>query len=191
MGVPMGRLIYMLNVSLDGFVETADRSLDWATVDEELHSWFNEHMRALDASLYGRGLYETMAAYWPTAADDPDANDVEREYAVVWNATPRYVFSSTLESVAHNSRLVRGGDIGQALEQIRAEHSGILEVGGARLARAFIERGLVDEYWMVVHPVVIGAGTPYFPPGASPQSLELIETRTFASGVVVLAYRRT
>lgn len=187
----MGSLIYMLNVSLDGFVETPDRSLAWATVDEELHSWFNEHMRAVDASLYGRGLYETMAAHWPTAGADPDTNDVEREYAVVWNETPRYVFSTTLDTVAHNSQLVRGGDIGLALERIRAEHPGILEVGGARLAHAFVKRGLVDEYWMVVHPVVLGAGNPFFPPGGPPHALERFETRTFASGVVVLAYRRT
>lgn len=191
MVVPLGRLIYTLNVSLDGFVETPDRSLDWATVDDELHAWFNEHTATVDASLYGRGLYETMAAHWPTAGSDPKANDVEREYAEIWNRTPRYVFSTTLESVAHNSQLVRGGDIGLALERIRAEHPGILEVGGARLAHAFVKRGLVDEYRMVIHPVVLGAGNPYFPPGGPPHTLERFEARTFASGVVMLAYRRT
>jgi dihydrofolate reductase len=186
----MGKLIYMLNVSLDGHVETADRSLDWATVDDELHLWFNEHTAAIEASLYGRGLYETMAGYWPTALSDPEATGPMREYAAIWNRTPRYVFSTTLETVEHNSQLVRGGDIGEALERIRAERTGDLEVGGARLAHQFIARGLVDEYWMVVHPVVIGGGTPYFPPGGPPHRLELVQTRTFGSGVVLLAYRR-
>lgn len=186
----MGKLIYMLNVSLDGFVETPDHGLDWAAVDEELHSWFNQHTAAMDASLYGRGLYETMAAHWPTAESDPASGPVEREYAVIWNRTPRYVFSTTLETVEHNSQLIRGGDIGEALQRIRAEHSGDLEVGGARLAHQFVQRGLVDEFWIVVHPVVIGAGTPYWPAGGPPQALELIETRTFGSGVVLLAYRR-
>jgi dihydrofolate reductase len=187
----MGRLMYTLNVSLDGFVETQDRSLDWGVVDDELHTWFNDHTRQVDASLYGRGLYETMAAYWPTAASDPAATGPMREFAVTWAQTPRYVFSTTLEAVEHNSQLVRAGDIGEALDHIRAEHAGTLEVGGARLAHEFVKRGLVDEYWMVVHPVVLGAGTPYFPPGSPPQALELIETRTFASGVVLLAYRRS
>lgn len=187
----MDKLIYTLNVSLDGFVETTDRSLDWATVDDELHTWFNEHTATVDASLYGRGLYETMAAHWPTAGDDPDTSVVEREYAAIWNRTPRYVFSTTLETVAHNSQLVRGGDIGQALERIRAEQPGILEVGGARLAHEFVKRDLVDEYRMVIHPVVLGAGNPYFPPGGPHHALERFETRTFASGVVMLAYRRT
>ena len=187
----MGKLIYTLNVSLDGFVETRERGLEWGLVDDELHTWFNDHTRQVDASLYGRGLYQTMAAYWPTAESDPAATGPMREFAVIWAQTPRYVFSTTLKTVEHNSQLVRGGDIGRALERIREERTGDLEVGGARLAHEFVRRGLVDEYWMVVHPVVLGAGTPYFPPGGPLQALELIETRTFASGVVLLAYRRT
>jgi dihydrofolate reductase len=186
----MGKLIYMLNVSLDGFVEGPDHGLDWPVMDDELHSWFNERTAAVDASLYGRGLYETMSAYWPTAESDPAAGSVEREYAAIWNRTPRYVFSTTLETVEHNSQLIRGGDIGEALAKVRAEHTGDLEVGGARLAHQFVARDLVDEYWMVVHPVVIGAGTPYWPPGGPPHRLELMHTRTFGSGVVLLAYRR-
>jgi dihydrofolate reductase len=186
----VGKLIYMLNVSLDGFVETPDHGLEWSVVDEELHSWFNERTAAVDASLYGRGLYETMAAYWPTAESDLEAGPVEREYGAIWNRTPRYVFSKTLETVEHNSQLIRGGDIGEALDRIRAERPGDLEVGGARLAHQFVARDLVDEYWMVVHPVVIGAGTPYWPPGVSVGPLELVQTYRFSSGVVLLAHRR-
>lgn len=187
----MGRLIYTLNVSLDGFVETPEHGLEWASVDDELHTWFNERFRGIAASLYGRGLYETMAAYWPTADVDPAATETMREFAAIWARTPRIVFSSTLQGVKHNSRLVSGGDIAEELARVRAEHPGDLEVGGATLAHAFIRRGLVDEYQMVVHPVVIGAGTPYLPPLESPQPMRLIETRTFASGVVYLAYRPT
>src|SRR5258708_2672037 len=109
----MGSLIYLMNVSLDGFVETIDRGLEWTRMDEELHSWFNDQERAVDAELYGRRLYEVMNAYWPTAELDPSATEVELEFARVWNATPRIVFSTTLESVAGNHRLVRGGDVGE------------------------------------------------------------------------------
>ncbi len=93
----MGRLIYLLNTSLDGFVETPDHSLDWTTVDDELHSFFNEQERTTDASLYGRGMWETMSPYWPTAESDPAATETMKEYARFWAATPKIVFSSTLD----------------------------------------------------------------------------------------------
>jgi dihydrofolate reductase len=186
----MGKLIYTMNVSLDGFVETLDHGLDWSVVDDEVHSWFTDDLRGLDASLYGRRLYEVMAAHWPTAGSDPAANETTLEYARIWNALPRIVFSNSLESVDFNSRLVRG-DVGEELAKLRAEFDGDLEVGGPTLAAQFIKRGLVDEYRLVVHPVVLGAGTPFIPPLDRPIGLELIETRTFASGVHYLGYAAT
>jgi dihydrofolate reductase len=183
----LGRLVYTLNVSLDGYVETADRSLDWATVDDELHSWFNDHHRALDASLYGRRLYELMNAHWPNAHADPDATDVMLEYAQIWNATPKVVFSRSLDRVEGNARLARG-DIRDELGRLREEFPGVLEVGGATLAASFIREGLVDEFCMVVHPVAIGGGTPYWPADMPRATLRLIETIRFDSGVVALRY---
>jgi len=186
----MGRLIYLMNVSLDGFVETPDRSLTWTIVDEELHSWFNDRERETAASIYGRRLYEVMAAYWPTAADEPNATPVEREFAAIWNAKPKIVFSRSIGRVDWNSRLVQG-DVAQVLADLRAEFDGDLDVGGPTLAAQFIERGLVDVYRLVVHPVILGAGTPYFPRLERPAGLRLTETRTFASGVVELGYAAT
>ncbi len=184
----MGRLIYMLNVSLDGFVETSDRRLDWTVVDDELHAWFNDQTRTLDASLYGRRMYELMAAYWPFAELDPKATGPMRQFARIWNAMPKVVFSTSLSTVAWNSRLV-AGDVGTRLEEIKSEFHGDLDVGGATLASAFIRRGLVDEYRLVVHPVILGSGTPFFPALEAPIGLRLVETRTFNSGVVYLGYR--
>lgn len=183
----MGRLIYMLNVSVDGFVETPTHGLDWSSADDELHQWFADRMREIDASLYGRRLYELMSAYWPTAESDPTATESMREFGRAWLATPRIVFSSTLDHVEWNSRLARG-DIGDELERIRSEFDGDLEIAGATLASAFIRRGLVDAYGLMVHPVAIGAGTPFFPPLESPIPLKLTETQTFASGVTYLGY---
>jgi dihydrofolate reductase len=183
----MGKLIYMLNVSLDGFVETPDKSLDWATVDEELHSWFNDRAREVDASLYGRRMYELMAGYWPTADSDPNSSPVEVEFAQIWQDTPRIVFSKTLESADWNSRLVRGG-VEEETARLRKEFDGDLDVGGATLAASFIRAGLIDEYCLVVHPVVIGAGTPFFPEVEAPLRLKEIETHRFESGVVMLRY---
>jgi dihydrofolate reductase len=186
----MGKLIYLMNVSLDGYIETPDHRLDWTNVDDELHTWFNEQLRETDASLYGRRLYEVMAAYWPTAESDPSATPVMLDFARIWNPKPKVVFSRSLESVDWNSRLV-SGDVEEHLAKLRAEFAGDLEVGGPTLAAQFIQRGLVDEYRLVVHPVILGAGTPFFPDLERPQGLELTETRTFESGAIYLGYRRT
>lgn len=183
----MGKLIYSLNVSLDGFIETTDHSLEWANVDDEVHHWFNEQTRTLDASLYGRRMYELMAGYWPTGADDPDATDVMREFARLWNPLPKIVFSTSLDRVDHNARLVRG-DVGEVLAALRTEFDGDLDVSGADLAGQFVRRGLVDEFQLMVHPVVLGSGTPFWPMLDGPLRLRQTATRTFASGVVLLSY---
>ena len=185
----MGKLIYSLNVSLDGFVETPDHSLDWANVDEELHTWFNDQVREVDASLYGRRMYELMAGYWPTVGSDPEATDAELDFGRIWLETPKVVFSTTLPAVDFNSRLVRG-DVGDALARLRTEFQGDLDVGGPTLASQFVKAGLVDEYQLLVHPVVLGAGTPFFPQLDAPIDLRLAETRTFESGVTLLRYER-
>lgn len=183
----MGKVVFTMNVSLDGFVETADHNLDWSLVDDELHAWFNDHERAAGAFVYGRRLYEVMAAYWPTGESDPNGTDTTREYARIWNAKPKIVFSRTLDSVAWNSRLVRT-DVVDEIPKLKAEFEAELHVAGPTLAAPLIERGLVDEYQLLVHPVVIGGGTPYFPDLRSRLPLRLLDTRQFGSGVVYLGY---
>ncbi len=183
----MGKVIYEMNVSLDGYIETLDRSLDWTKVDEELHRWFNDQERETVVSLYGRRLYEVMAAYWPTAESDPTATDYELDFARIWNQKPKVVFSSTLATVEWNSRLARD-DISEELARLRTEFKGDMSVGGATLASEFIRRGLVDEYRLIVHPIILGAGTPFFPKLETPIDLRLTETRVFASGVIYLGY---
>ncbi|HET9879405.1 MAG TPA: dihydrofolate reductase family protein [Candidatus Limnocylindria bacterium] len=186
----MGKLIYSLNVSLDGYAATADGGLEWATVDEEIHGWFNDQTDALDGSIYGRRMYELMAGYWPTAEEDPAATDVERAFSRIWKATPKIVFSTSLGRVEHNARLVRG-DVGTVLDQVRREFDGDLDVGGPDLAGQFVRRDLVDEFRLVIHPVVLGAGLPFWPALDAPLRLRHIETRRFESGVVAITYART
>jgi dihydrofolate reductase len=183
----MGKLIYSLNVSLDGFAATQDGGLDWANVDEEVHSWFNDQARTLDASLYGRRMYELMADYWPRGEDDPAATDAMREFSRIWKPMPKIVFSSRLDRVEHAARLVRG-DVGTVLEELRSEFDGDLDVGGPDLAGQFVRRGLVDEYRLVIHPVVLGAGTPFWPELDAPLRVRLVEKRTSASGVELRSY---
>ena len=100
----MGKLIYSMSVSLDGFVESPSRSLDWMEIDEELHTFFNDQSRELSASLYGRRMYELMVGYWPTAEADPAATPAMLEFAGIWKRIPRIVFSTTLDQVDPTSR---------------------------------------------------------------------------------------
>lgn len=183
----MGKLIYTLNTSLDGFIEGPNHSLDWSTNDDELLGWFVQRARGLSASLYGRRLYEIMSAYWPTSEEDPAGNDTTREFGRQWLRIPKIVFSSSLTTVDWNSRLV-SGDVGEQLARLRTEIDGDYEVGGPNLAAQFIRRGLVDRFEVVVHPVILGAGTPYLPPLDARIRLRLTDTRTFASGVTYRGY---
>ena len=184
----MGRLIFSMSVSLDGFVDTPAHSLDWVRVDEELHREFNEESRSVGTSLYGRRMYELMTGYWPTADKDPDATPATLEFAKIWQAIPLVVFSRTLESVAHGARLVRENAVAE-VARLKAEADFDMDVGGPTLAGSLIAAGLVDEYRLYVHPVVLGAGTRFFPALDDRVELELLETRTFGSGVVRLSYR--
>jgi dihydrofolate reductase len=183
----MARLSYSMMTSLDGFIATPSGGLDWVTIDEELHAWSNEQERATVAAIYGRGMYETMAGYWPHAADDPDEPPVVHEYARIWAETPRVVFSRTLHEVAWNSRLATD-DLGTEIRRLKEELDGTISIGGARVAAEAIRLGLVDELWPIVNPVVLGEGRPFLPPDAPRQQLRLVETRTFGSGVVALRY---
>jgi dihydrofolate reductase len=185
--IRMGRLVYSMSVSLDGFVETPSRSLDWVLVDEELHSFFNDQAREMSAFLYGRRLYELMIEYWPTAESDPSATPAMLEFARIWEDKPKIVFSRTLESVDWNSRLVRD-DAASEVARLKAQPGFDMDVGGPTLASTFMRLGLIDEFCLFVHPVILGAGTPFFPPLDDRIALKLIETRTFGTGVVCLRY---
>ncbi len=183
----MGRVVYSMSVSLDGFVETPSRSLDWIRVDEELHSFFNDEAREMSAFLYGRRMYELMVDYWPTAETDPSATPVMLEFARIWKDKPKIVFSRTLERVEWNSRLVPDG-AAEEVARLRAQPGFDMDVGGPTTASTFMRLGLIDEYRLFVHPVILGAGTPFFPALEGRIGLKLLETRTFGSGVVYLRY---
>ncbi len=175
-----------MNVSLDGFVNTPEGSLDWGLIDDELHGWFNERTAESDLIVYGRRLYETMS-YWPTAESDPEATEVMRKFARIWNSKPKVVFSTTLDEVPAGWRLVRRDVVGE-LNRLKAEVDGQIEIGGPTLASEVIRAGLVDEFRVILHPVLLGAGTRFFPELDAPLTLRQLDRRTFASGVIALRY---
>jgi dihydrofolate reductase len=186
----MGRVVYSMMVSLDGFVETPDRSLDWVIIDEELHRFANAQVDEAVVDVYGRGMWETMSAYWPTADQNPGEPPVQVEFAKIWQAMPKVVVSRSLKTVeGPNVRLFREDGV-EVVRRLAAEHDGEVAVGGATLAASLIRADLVDEYRLFTHPVAIGAGTPYLPPGTPRQSLELVDSHDFGTGVTYRAYRR-
>ena len=179
-----------MGMSLDGYIVDAEGGFAWSAPDEEVFRFATEQVRGLAVHLLGRRLYETMR-YWETAGDDPSLSDLEREFAALWTALPKVVFSRTLTSVAPGYRLAEGG-LAAEVERWRGEPGeGDIALGGAGLAVAAAELGLVDEYGLRVHPVLVGGGTPFFARTARREDLELLDTRTFGSGVVHLRYRVT
>jgi dihydrofolate reductase len=184
----MPKLIYSMGVSLDGFIAGPDGEIDWSAPDEELHRFHNEQMRETGAHLCGRRLYEVMT-YWETADENPSLPEHELEFARIWKDTPKIVFSTTLEQVEGNARLVRDS-VAEEVAKLKEQPGKDLAVGGAGLASTFIRLGLVDEYRLFVSPVLLGGGTPYLPALDERIDLELVETQTFGSRVVYVRYRR-
>jgi dihydrofolate reductase len=179
------KLTFSMSVSLDGFIAGPGGNIDWSVPDEELHQFHNDQVAEVGVHLLGRRLYETMV-YWETVGYD--ASEIEREFAGIWQALPKIVFSTTLDEVVGNTTLLRGG-VAEEVAKLKQQPGKDIAVGGAGLAAACIERGLVDEFLLFVSPVVLGGGTPFFPALEQRVDLELVETRTFGSRVVYARYR--
>jgi dihydrofolate reductase len=176
-------------VSLDGFVTGPGEEIDWILIDEELHKYVNDQESAVDTYLYGRRMYQLMADFWPTADEDPSAPEYIVEFARIWKKMPKVVFSKTLDRVEWNARLAKG-DVAEEMAGLQAQPGKDLEVGGAELASELMRLGLIDEYQLYVQPVILGAGKRMFPQLEARINLQLVDTRTFASGVVLLRYLR-
>ncbi len=180
-------LIFSMSVSVDGYIADRNGAFDWGAPSDELFAFHLARVRELGAHLCGRRLYETMLP-WET---DPSLRGTElgAEFADVWSALPKIVFSRTLDSVRGNARLADSSVADEVAAALAATDKDV-EIGGATLAAAAIEHGLVDELRIFRVPLVVGGGTPYLPPVTEYVRLELIEARTFDARVVYERYRR-
>jgi dihydrofolate reductase len=182
----LAKLIYSAIASLDGYVADQSGNFDWAAPDEEVHAFVNDLERSISINLYGRRMYETMVAWETIPLDDQPA--VVRDFAEIWRAADKIVYSSTLGSVSSaRTRLERDFD-SDAVRRLKTATGGDLTVGGPGLAAQAIRAGLVDEYRLFLTPVVVGGGNRALPDGVRLQ-LELLDERRFGSGVVHLHYR--
>ncbi|MFE4695282.1 dihydrofolate reductase family protein [Streptomyces sp. NPDC056749] len=184
----MRNVTYSMSTSLDGYIVGPDGGFDWTVPDEEVFGHFTDEIRGVGVHLLGRRLYETML-YWETADEDPSLDASMLEWAALWKPLPKVVFSTTLSEVQGTARLASGSIVDE-IERLRAEPGeGDIAIGGATLAAEAAASGLIDEYRVMVHPVLVGGGIPYFPRRERRVDLELVETRTFNSHVVHLRYR--
>jgi dihydrofolate reductase len=183
----VGKLIYSMNPSLDGYIAGPGGEISAGAPSEEVHRVHNQHIGELAVHLCGRRLYEVMT-YWDDFAErEPDAPDYELEFARIWCALPKIVFSNTLTEVGPNATLA-SEDLAATIGRLK-EAGGDIAVGGAELAGECIRLGLVDEFRLFVTPFVIGGGTPYFPKDVE-LDLRLAETHAYESGTVYLRYER-
>jgi dihydrofolate reductase len=183
----MGKLIYSAITSLDGYVADADGGFDWAAPDDEVHAFVNELQRPVGTQLLGRRMYDVLAV-WETIDTGPEQAPVIRDFAEIWLASDKVVYSRTLEAVpTARTRLERGFDP-EAVRALKGDADQDLTVGGPGLAAEALRAGLVDEIHLFLSPVVVGGGTRALPDGVR-LDLELLDERRFGNGVVHLAYR--
>jgi dihydrofolate reductase len=183
----VAQLIYSAIGSLDGYVEDASGTFEWAAPDEEVHAFVNALERPVGTYLYGRRMYETMV-FWETVDPDGDGPAVAREFAAIWQAAEKVVYSRTLETVSSARTRIEHEFDPDAIEQMKQRSGTDLGIGGAELAGQAIAAGLVDELQLLLVPVLVGGGKRALPDDARVQ-LELLDERRFQNGTVFLRYR--
>ena len=183
----MRKLTFGMNVSLDGYTAAPGDDLGWSTPSDELFQWWSDRVGATGLALYGRKLWQTMNSHWPTADQQPGATPAQIEFAHRWQDMPKVVFSSTVDTVDWNARLVTGDAVTE-ITRLRSEVGGPMDLVGDTLAAAAMRSGLIDEYAVVTHPVLLGSGTPFFTALDHWVNLNLVETRTFPGGVLLTRY---
>jgi dihydrofolate reductase len=180
----MTKLIYLAIASLDGYVEDEQGKFDWAAPDEEVHAFVNDLDRPVGTHLYGRRMYETMV-YWET---DDDQAAVARDYAEIWRAAEKVVYSRTLQTVSSEKTRIEREFDAAAIKRLKESSRCDIAIGGAELAGQAIVEGLVDECHLFLGPVLVGGGKRALPRGVHAE-LELLDERRFRNGVVYLHYR--
>ncbi|MFF8320511.1 dihydrofolate reductase family protein [Streptomyces bobili] len=183
----MRKLIYGMNLTLDGYIAAPGDDIGWGGPSDELFQFWSDQLRATDLTLYGRKLWQTMSSHWPTGDQQPNATPAEIEFARRWRDMSKVVFSSTIDKVDWNTRLVTGDAVTE-ITRLKAEDGGPMDIGGATLAAAAMRAGLIDEYVLATAPVLVGGGTPFFTALDNWVNLSLVETRTFPGGVVLTRY---
>lgn len=185
----MKKIVSFMHISLDGFVAGPNGEMDWINVDEEIFDYVAGRTSNTDTALYGRVTYDMMHAYWPTAADQPDASKHDIEHGAWYKQVEKLVISNSLEGLQRDKTTVISHDIDKQISELKKqEGKEIIMFGSPRATQTLMQYKLIDEFWLFVNPVLLGEGIPFFKGIKEQVGLKLLKTNSFTSGVVCLHY---
>jgi dihydrofolate reductase len=187
----MKKLIFFMHSSLDGFVARPNGEMNWIKFDDAMFDFVGTMTEQADTALYGRVTYQMMESYWPTAGDKPNASKHDIEHSQWYNSVSKVVLSTTMKDDGQQNVMVISDNISENINKIKQQGGkNILIFGSPSASNALLQKGLVDEFWIFVNPVLLGQGIPLFKDITESVELELIETRTFNMGVIALHYSK-
>ncbi len=181
----MRKITFSINITIDGF---ADHTAGIA--DDELHDFFSDQLDETGIILFGRKTYDLMASFWPNAANDPRSTKSITKFAEKFNMIEKIVFSKTLKEVTWNNTTLAKNNLADEVLKLKEKRGKNISAGSLSIGSQLLELGLIDEFWFLVHPIILGKGKPLFEDFKGKADLKLIETRNFKSGVVVLHYKK-
>ena len=187
----MRNLVYFMHSSLDGFVAGLNGEMNWIHVDDELFDFVTTMTAQVDTALYGRVTYQMMEAYWPTAAEQPNASRHDKEHSIWYKNVSKVVLSKTINQNGLVNTLVISDNLIENINKLKQKPGkNIMIFGSPRASHSLLSAGLVDEFWIFVNPVLLGQGIPLFKNVPELVKLKLLETKLFTSGAIALHYRK-
>ena len=180
-----------MHTSLDGFVAGPNGEMGWINVDEEIFDFVATMTDQADTALYGRVTYEMMQSYWPLAGEQPDASKHDKEHSKWYNSVSKVVLSKTIQEAGLNNTTIISDQLSNNINRLkRQEGKNILIFGSPGASQSLLNEGLIDEFWLFVNPIILGQGMPLFKDITGTTKLKLVESKTFACGVIALHYRK-
>ena len=187
----MRPLVSFMHVSLDGFVAGPNGEMDWIKVDEEIFDYAGQRTSESDTALYGRVTYQMMEAYWPTAADQPNASKHDKEHSAWYSKVDKVIISKTMQGQQLPNTIVISDDIAHRINALKQQgDKEIIIFGSPGASHTLMQHGLIDEFWLFINPIILGQGIPLFKDVQSITKLKLVTSSTFNSGVVCLHYQK-
>ena len=187
----MRNLIFFMHTSLDGFVAGLNGELDWVNLDDAMFDFVATMTDQADTALYGRVTYEMMQGYWPKAGEQPNASKHDKVHSNWYNNVSKVVLSKTIhETGLHNTKVI-GDRLSDNINKLKQQNGkNILIFGSPGASQSLLNEGLIDEFWLFVNPIILGEGIPLFKDLTGTTKLNLVESKTFACGVIALHYRK-
>ena len=185
----MGKLVSFMHISLDGFVTTINGEINWIIVDEEIFEYSESRTKQADTGLYGRNTYEIMQAYWPTAADKPNASKHDVNHSAWYKKAPKVVVSKTMKGENLVNTTIISNDLSANINKLKQSiEKEIVMFGSPGTTQSLMAENLVDEMWLFINPILLGEGKPFFKTGKEKTKLKLLESHAFTNGVVCVHY---